>query len=450
MATVFRALDREKNSICAVKVLDPKLAIRTEIRRRFEAEAETMARLSHPNVVQVYEVVDDGAHLFIVMAFIDGPSVLDLIEEGPLDPIQALSITSNVLAALSAAHLNGVIHRDIKPHNILVPKTGPALVTDFGIARITGLTDESMTKTGTVMGTWAFMSPEQRTDAKSVEASADIYSTGATLYAMLCGGTPPDLHAASSDPTIFDKVPAGLRHLIRKSTRYWSWERYTSAQLMQSDVDRVLRRLEKGESEDGASIGFQDERMVSSGPPKVAATPSPRPRSSRPAPQVKQPTRSFLFGGTGVFIGVLMLGIFAALLWPDSERKHADAVIAQASAPVQVVQPTKTRPAPPPNNSKPHITHTPPTIFSPDESVSIHANVLGSRAYDRVVVVFRANQRVPFREATLRKTKNGHRGKIPMDPSLHNGVEYYIEARPFSSGIPVLRVGSPDKPFRLR
>jgi len=463
MARVFRARDKKLGVTRAVKVLDPDLAVRQEIRRRFEVEAHTMAGLKHPNVVQVYDVMNDGDYLFIVMELIDGPSVLELVDDGPIEPLQALEITSSVLSALTVAHANGVIHRDIKPHNILVPKTGGALVTDFGIARVTTDSDRSMTKTGTVMGTWAFMSPEQRTDAKGVDPSSDIYSTGATLYAMMTGITPPDLHAADQDPTIFEDVPRAMRALIRKATRYWPWERYQSAVAMKADVERVRALLNSDDPGRADGLRFQVASEEAEPHPPPAPRPPPAPARAvraepmvverRPAPRRQAPSppppppREFRPGLAGlVACGAVVLGVGAWAALGTSERAVGIRKLVPIPPPLRVVEAPEPEP---PEVTTPSLLHEPPKDYSPHESLPIAAEIVGSRAYDRVVVAYRAQGGGPYIETALRSTKGGYRGVIPIDPALTRGIEYYIEARPYTQGLPVIRFGNAQAPHRL-
>ena len=239
MATVYRGHDRRLGVDRAIKVLSPTYASKRKVRARFEAEARTMAVLDHPNIVRVYDVGSNDETAWIVMELIDGPSLLGKIKMHVLDVGESLRIAGGVLDALTAAHSHGVVHRDIKPHNILMSKDGQVRITDFGIARIAGANEDSFTKTGTVMGTWAFMAPEQRVDAKGVDHTADIYGLGASLFAMTTGQTPMDLFASDLDPEMLQDVPAPLVPLIRRATRYQRDERYPSAQSMRAAVDTI-------------------------------------------------------------------------------------------------------------------------------------------------------------------------------------------------------------------
>jgi len=244
MATVYRAYDSRLQVERAIKVLSPNLARKRSLRTRFEGEASTMALLEHKNIVRVYDVGSDGDRIFIVMELVDGGSLLDRVKKhGPLPPRMAVRTTIDMLDALKVAHSRGVIHRDIKPHNVLLSADG-IRITDFGIARIQKWDDDdSLTKTGSVMGTWGFMAPEQRVDAKSVDERADIYSVGATLYSVLTDRTPVDLFAADMDPKMMQGIGPEVAEVIKNSTRYDRTERYGSVDEMVAALHLILPKL---------------------------------------------------------------------------------------------------------------------------------------------------------------------------------------------------------------
>ena len=160
MATVYRAWDERLQVTRAVKILSPQLYRNTTIRHRFETEARTMARLYHTHIVGVHDVGVDGERVYIVMELVAGGSLMDHVSaNGPMPVKMATEALLSLMHALKAAHASGVVHRDIKPHNIMVDHNGVLKVGDFGIAHVA---DEnmSMTKTGSVMGTWGYMAPE--------------------------------------------------------------------------------------------------------------------------------------------------------------------------------------------------------------------------------------------------------------------------------------------------
>jgi hypothetical protein len=188
MATVYLARDRTLRRSVALKVLAPHLAADEAFRARFLREARLAARLTHPNVVQVYDVGEDERGPFIVMEYVEGETLADdLRRRGPLPPAEVAAIGIQLCAALEAAHAERLVHRDIKPQNILRRPDGQVKLADFGIAR--SLAGTSHTEIGTVLGTAAYLAPEQGR-GESVTAAADIYSLGVVLYELLTGRVP--------------------------------------------------------------------------------------------------------------------------------------------------------------------------------------------------------------------------------------------------------------------
>jgi len=219
MAMVYKGWDTKLQIWRAVKILLPEYSRRRKLRKRFENEALLMARLQHRNVISVFDVGTDEALPYIVMELAAGGCLIDWTQEyGPMPARMAIDVTMQVCKGIGAAHEHGVVHRDIKPHNVLITKRGVCKVTDFGIAQIEDTGD--MTKTGSVMGTLGYMAPEQRTDAKSVDQRADVYGIGATLYKLLTGGAVADLFLAEHDATMLEGVPDELVPVLLMSTAY--------------------------------------------------------------------------------------------------------------------------------------------------------------------------------------------------------------------------------------
>ncbi len=191
MAVVYRALDVRLRRKVALKVLPPELAFRPEVRTRFLREAEMSARLSHPHVVPIYSVDEADGIVYFAMGLVEGESLAALLAREPRPPVDTVRrILREVADALQYAHQMGVVHRDIKPDNILMESaTGRALVTDFGIARAAE-GDQRLTVTGIAVGTPAYMSPEQAMGEREVDGRADIYALGIVGYQMLAGELP--------------------------------------------------------------------------------------------------------------------------------------------------------------------------------------------------------------------------------------------------------------------
>ena len=190
MGDVYLVHDTTMNRKAALKTIrvDTNLSAKQaiEIRQRFYREAQTAGKLTHPNIVTVYDVAEDLGMSYIVMEFFDGQTLSQLMKKSRLNVAQIKHIIYNVGMALAHAHENGVFHRDVKPDNIMVSKTGLVKVMDFGIARVV---ESDLTKTGSVIGTPAYMSPEQFS-GKKIDARSDIFSLGVILYELLAGKKP--------------------------------------------------------------------------------------------------------------------------------------------------------------------------------------------------------------------------------------------------------------------
>ncbi|WP_435970569.1 Stk1 family PASTA domain-containing Ser/Thr kinase [Streptomyces sp. Qhu_M48] len=187
MATVYRAVDTRLDRILALKVMHPALATDAVFVERFIREAKSVARLSHPNVVGVFDQGAEGAYVYLAMEYVAGCTLRDVLRErGALAPRAALDILEPVLAALGAAHRAGFVHRDMKPENVLIGDDGRVKVADFGLVRAVG---SATATTGSVLGTVSYLAPEQ-IELGTADTRADVYACGVVLYEMLTGGKP--------------------------------------------------------------------------------------------------------------------------------------------------------------------------------------------------------------------------------------------------------------------
>ncbi len=188
MATVYLGVDTRLDRTVAIKIMHAELAADEDFAARFVREARSVAQLSHPNVVAVYDQGSDGGHLYLAMEYVPGRTLRQLLNErGKLTPGQSLDIIDSVLAGLAAAHQAGIVHRDVKPENVLLAEDGRVKVADFGLAR--SMSGTNHTKTGVLMGTVAYLAPEQVTGNVS-DARCDVYAAGVMLFELLTGQQP--------------------------------------------------------------------------------------------------------------------------------------------------------------------------------------------------------------------------------------------------------------------
>ncbi len=246
MAVVYLGYDTALHIYRAIKVLAPHISHKKDLRERFENEARAMAQLAHPNVVAVHDIDFAGDHPYIVMELLRGGTAWEwVLENGPMPPRMAIELLLPVLEALGAAHAAGVIHRDIKPQNILLTHRGRPKVTDFGIARVSKVLEiETMTRTGAVMGTWSYMAPEQRISARDVDGRADVYAIGATLLALIKGESPFDLYAAELDRSLLAGLPDPVADIVGRAGRYAPSDRYADLSEMAEAFQAALQLLE--------------------------------------------------------------------------------------------------------------------------------------------------------------------------------------------------------------
>jgi serine/threonine-protein kinase len=280
MADVYLAEDQELGRKIAIKILNDRHAHDEQFVERFRREAKNAAGLSHPNIVSIYDRGEFEGDYYIAMEYLEGRTLKELIvRNGPTPVPIAIDYARQILSAVAFAHRNGVVHRDIKPHNIVVGRDGRLKVTDFGIARSGA---SQMTEAGSIIGTAQYLSPEQARGAH-VDQRSDIYSVGVVLYEMLTGEVPfggdtpveiamKHLSTVPKPPSeLNDKVPHDLDAIVLRALAKEPEQRYQSSEEMDADLGRVARGLAVSDETEAAAT------MVLSGAGLAAPTTVLRP-----------------------------------------------------------------------------------------------------------------------------------------------------------------------------
>jgi len=252
MGIVYKARDTRLDRTVALKFLPPELTRDEEAKERFIQEAKAAAALNHPQICTIYEIDEADKQTFISMEYIKGQSLKDKLESGPLDTDEAKDIAIQVAKGLREAHEKGIIHRDIKPANIMLTNKGQAKITDFGLAKLTWGVD--LTKTSTIMGTVAYMSPEQA-KGKEVDHRTDIWSLGAMLYETLTREKPfkrthdqATLYAVLNEsPEPIEKfrkgIPPELESVVLRCIEKFPDNRYRNMETVISDLESVATKF---------------------------------------------------------------------------------------------------------------------------------------------------------------------------------------------------------------
>jgi serine/threonine-protein kinase len=307
MSTVYRAHDSLLERNVALKVLHQQYNEDEDFVERFKREARSVAQLQHPNIVTVIDRGEEDGRQYIVFEYIDGENLKELVvRKGRLDVRTALEIALEIARGLSFAHESGLVHRDVKPQNVLLNGDGGAKVTDFGIARSLEV-ERSMTQTGTVLGTSNYIAPEQA-GGKPVDAHTDVYSLGIVLYEMLTGELPfpgdnfvavAMKHIQEPSPSVLDTrgdVPLRVAEMIDRALEKDPEQRFPTMNAFAAEVEANLTELDRGE--DGAVTTV------------VPATQRLKPQAPRRRSVSRLPLLIGLLGAlaiAGVVIGLLTL-----------------------------------------------------------------------------------------------------------------------------------------------
>ncbi len=333
MAIVYKAKCRLLNRYVAIKILRPEFTKDEQFVENFRRESQAAAGLSHPNIVSVYDVGQEGNIHFIVMELVEGKTLSKLIEEkGRLDYKEAINITRQVASALSLAHKNQIVHRDIKPHNILITNTGVAKLADFGIAKAVSAST-IIGGNNKVMGSVHYFSPEQARGAY-VDERSDIYSLGIVLYEMLTGKVPFDgdnpisialMHINDPMPPVSAEVPGippQLEKIIMKATDKYQTNRYRTADEMIEDLDNI-EFITKVMGQKAFTTAGEEEKEQ----PAVSVHPERERthRKSEPAGNTEESDKTleradkistgFIIGAVAVLVIAGIIGLGALLGW---------------------------------------------------------------------------------------------------------------------------------------
>ncbi len=396
MAEVWLATDLALTRQVAVKLLKPALAADPVVAERFRREAVAVAQLSHPNIVAVYDAIEDTAgdsrRLAVVMQLVNGKSLRQLLDEQRrLSPDLTIHIGSCVAAALDAAHRAGLVHRDVKPGNILITPDGRVLLTDFGIAKGLGATGDDLTSANVMMGTAKYLSPEQ-VRGKKLDGRADLYSLGLVLYECLAGRVPflgetdtdTALARLNRDPTDLARLrptlPYGLAELIHRLLARRPMDRYATGAELRAALTKIANRTDDPNAATPpvgtATRAPTDENAaVAEAQPGTIGGYRPVPRSGRPAGPAhrgdrtptsttrprQHPNRTFegRHGPSLILVGGLLAAalVLGGVLWTTLHDSSPDSGFA---APPTVL-PTSSTAAPAPSSKIVKV-----TTYDPD------------------------------------------------------------------------------------
>lgn len=252
IAEIYKGCQESLNRDVAIKILASKLTSDPEIVRRFERESMVIAKLNHPNIVHVIDKGKAGNRYYFVMEYVDGTSLREVIEHGTIPLETKLDMIVQVCKALDYAHKNGVIHRDIKPANILIDRQGNPRVADFGIAQIVGTPEGEVTSSDVIMGTLAYMSPEQKISSTNVDQTTDIYAMGIILYEILTGKKPMGRFKTPSE--LNENINCAFDDIVMRCLAQEPTERYQTAVDLKNDILNAMNKSNNTRSTEDYSL----------------------------------------------------------------------------------------------------------------------------------------------------------------------------------------------------
>ncbi len=318
MAEVYLAEDEELGRKVALKILNERHARDDQFVERFKREARNAASLSHPHIVRIYDRGQFDETYYIAMEYLDGPTLKELlVRKGPTPPLTAIKFAREILSALAEAHRHDIVHRDIKPHNVIVSPDWNVKVTDFGIARSGA---SQMTEAGSIVGTAQYLSPEQAR-GKPVDQRSDLYSVGIVLYEMLTGTVPFTGDAAveiamkhlSNIPeppsTRREGISPDLDAVVMRALAKDPEQRYASADEMDADLARVARGVAVSQQTSETMTQVLADAEATSIVPRAAATPPPAPPAYRPPSYYEEAGRRR--SPWPMILGIVAIGIIA-------------------------------------------------------------------------------------------------------------------------------------------
>jgi serine/threonine protein kinase len=343
MGIVVRAFDTRLKVARAIKIFNPELLAHERLVRRFQNEASIMAGIDHPNIVKVYDIGEVERHHFIVLEWIDGGSLAGFLDRsGFMHPQVALQMIYCVCDALSVAHKRGIIHRDIKPDNILINTDGIPKVTDFGIAHMEETEKKRLTATREAMGSPGYMAPEQMSDLASADARADVYSVAVTLWALVTALHPPGLlffHDLEESPELLNNVPVCLHEILKKAVAYKPADRYQSIAEFTLALKAIEQELPAFVGSEMSVVRF-DEDGYAPEPTAIGATKIASLTEKSSDPVTDQPTGSSLLppmmmGGTlayrpsGEVAEVPLLENVPVIVTESSAKESVESVVSK-------------------------------------------------------------------------------------------------------------------------